>query len=385
MNLPRQPRLDLSQEVGFCFVKPDYVDIADDFEADLNEAGLEVVRRRQMILSKRSIDYIYSDSRGEDFYPTMRHELATRAIDAMVVMRMEEGSSGLAAQHVLESLKRGLNDYPNLRKKYHRTEHKVNDQMFADWQKKRLETGELDRVTIQLTQQNVFHASDGPHDGIGTLLRFREESGTNSMFCDPLNPQSERVVGRLDEILMRHMEERDMSKVTREWRVVHKMPEDDPDMPIRQVYTWLLTSDRQMVIVSKDGEKWQLPGGKPDAGENALQAAIREVFEETGVDIMRYQDQINFFGEYSLEDHDTVVHPPRYRQVRTWVQLDEPASALRLSTAGEAAGQRPEDAVRFVNTVPVKDILSYIPWLEKTDEYKALKRNKIIDRAEISA
>lgn len=261
----------------------------------------------------------------------------------------------------------------------------MNDQKLADWQGRRLKADELKRVTIQLTQQNVFHASDGPHDGIGTLLRLREEDGDDSMFASPLDTKTERVVGRLDEILKRHAGERDMSKVTREWRVIHNMPEDDPEMPVRQVYAWLLTSDRQMVVVSKDGEKWQLPGGKPDGDENALQAAVREIYEETGLDVERYRDQINFFGEYSLEDHDTVVHPPRYRQVRVWVQLNETASALKLSTAGEAAGQNPEDAVRFVRTVPVKDILELIPWLENTDEYKALKRNKIIDRPEISA
>lgn len=51
-------RLDLSQEVGFCFLKPDYVDIADSFSRDLNDAGLEVVHRRPVILSNQIIDYI---------------------------------------------------------------------------------------------------------------------------------------------------------------------------------------------------------------------------------------------------------------------------------------------------------------------------------------
>lgn len=166
----------------------------------------------------------------------------------------------------------------------------------------------------------------------------------------------------------------------REWRVIHEMPEDDENAPIRQVYTWLLTADRHMVIVSKDGEKWQLPGGKPDAGENATDAAVREVFEETGVDISPHKDQLNFFGAYTIDDLDTDVHPPRYRQVRAWLQLPETANQLRLSTEGESKGQRPEDAVRFVRAVPVKDILEHIGWLENTDEYKALKRNKIIDR-----
>ena len=74
-----------------------------------------------------------------------------------------------------------------------------------------------------------------------------------------------------------------MSKITREWQVVHAMPEDNLDLPIRQVYTWIFTRDKQVVIVSKDGERWQLPGAKPDRSENALETAVREVQEESGV------------------------------------------------------------------------------------------------------
>lgn len=176
-----------------------------------------------------------------------------------------------------------------------------------------------------------------------------------------------------------------MSKIKREWRVINQEPRDDPEVPIRQVYTWLLTSDKKVVIVSKDGKKWQLPGGKPDANESATQTAIREVFEETNIDIIPYIEDLNFFGEYKIDDPETEVHPPTYRQVRAWIQLPTRSDELNLSTAGESFAQRPEDAVRFVRAVPETDILEYMSWLEKTDEYKALKRNKIINRADLSA
>ncbi len=159
------------------------------------------------------------------------------------------------------------------------------------------------------------------------------------------------------------------------------MPEDDDSIPIRQVYTWLLTNDDQVVIVSKDGESWQLPGGKPDPGENAVKTAHREIKEETGIDIKDYLGELTFFGEYNINDHSTDIHPPRYRQVRSWLRLPMAASELSLSTAGECEGQRPEDAVRFIKVVPTKDILKYIEWLERADEYKALKRNKVVSRA----
>ena len=161
------------------------------------------------------------------------------------------------------------------------------------------------------------------------------------------------------------------------------MPEHNDEAPIRQVYVWLLTKDEQVVIVSKDGKKWQLPGGKPNEGETALETACRETLEETGVDISPYQNDLHFFGEYTIQEPDTIIHPPVYRQVRSWLQIPVNGDELKLSIAREADGQRPEDAVRFVRTVPVRDILQYIPWMQQTDEYKTLKRNKVIPREEL--
>lgn len=376
--------IDLVDEVGFCFLKPDYVDIEREFTEDLSQSGLTVVHRRPLKMPPRLIDYVYSDSRGEDFYPTMRHELANRAICAMVVAK-SDADRALPAQHILESLKRGSNGYPNLREKYHRREHVVDDRTFAGWQSKELPPSEFDNVAFRLTQQNVFHASDGPHDGIGTLLRLRERSdfpGNTDFFGgEYIDTRVLVIIRELDNILKRHKGERDMSKIKREWRIINEMPTDSSGTPIRQVYTWVLTKDQHVVIVSKDGRKWQFPGGKPDNQESVIQTAIREVREETGIDMTSHADDINFFGEYTIDDRDTNVHPPRYRQVRSWLQLPVTSEELVLSTAGESQGQRPEDAVRFVRAVPTKDILTYMGWLENTDEYKALKRNKIIDRA----
>ena len=76
-----------------------------------------------------------------------------------------------------------------------------------------------------------------------------------------------------------------MRTIKKHWLDVSSSPVDSETSPIRQIYVWLLTSDNQLVIVSNDGEHWQLPGGKPSNGEGVLQAANREVYEETGLDI----------------------------------------------------------------------------------------------------
>jgi 8-oxo-dGTP pyrophosphatase MutT (NUDIX family) len=169
-----------------------------------------------------------------------------------------------------------------------------------------------------------------------------------------------------------------MSKIRREWRVIQEKPEALPDSPIRQVYVWILTRDEKVVIVSKDGENWQLPGGKPDANEDAIQAAVRETREETGIELSGNEQHLTFFGEYTIHD-PTPDTPPVYRQVRSWIRVPETADELKLTTGHESTGQRPEDAVRFVETVPIDEVHTYIPWLPQADEYKALKRTKVIN------
>lgn len=372
----------LAHNVGFCFLKPDYKDAVDEFSSDLQDNGLAVMRHKEMILPPKITDYIYSDSRGEDFYSEMSRILTDRSILAMVVARTSAMKDERPTQDVLESLKRGSNGYPNLREKYYQDKHRVSDPDLAAWKNKTHPN--QDDITYSLTQGNVFHASDGPHDAIGTLLRIR--NSRDPQVADFFNlsdvPKSNvewlgAIACRLDIIIARHDNDRDMSKITREWRIIQDTPESVPGSPIRQVYVWLLTADEKVIIVSKDGENWQLPGGKPDPDENTVQTAVREVHEETGVDLSAYQQNLTFFGEYTINDPSPDT-PDVYRQVRSWVKIPQTAAELDLTTGHESTGQRPEDAVRFVQAVPVNEVHTHIPWLPQADEYKALKRTKII-------
>jgi 8-oxo-dGTP diphosphatase len=63
----------------------------------------------------------------------------------------------------------------------------------------------------------------------------------------------------------------------------------------------VITDSRQRVLITRrphhvpHGGYWEFPGGKLEAGESPEQALIREVKEETGIDILEYQflGQIN--------------------------------------------------------------------------------------------
>jgi len=70
---------------------------------------------------------------------------------------------------------------------------------------------------------------------------------------------------------------------------------------------FILNDQKEMLLIRrsstdrKDPEKWEVPGGKLDAGENLLLSKAREIKEETGLEI----EQINplvFAHSYVIED-----------------------------------------------------------------------------------
>jgi 8-oxo-dGTP diphosphatase len=50
------------------------------------------------------------------------------------------------------------------------------------------------------------------------------------------------------------------------------------------------------LLVGKESSRWSLPGGKADAREGLLEAALRELAEETGLRALRMRYLFNFTG-----------------------------------------------------------------------------------------
>lgn len=65
--------------------------------------------------------------------------------------------------------------------------------------------------------------------------------------------------------------------------------------------TVICRDERQILFVRKRNAKWNLPGGRVETGETPLQAAIREMAEETGMTF----DQLSFVTQYQ---DDRVIH-----------------------------------------------------------------------------
>ena len=97
----------------------------------------------------------------------------------------------------------------------------------------------------------------------------------------------------------------------------------------------------------RDGRTWTLPKGTPERGETAEQTAVREVAEETGLEvrITRPLDHIEYwFVQSGTRIHKTVHyflmeptggdldrHDHEFEQVR-WIPFDEAQAILTFET-----------------------------------------------------
>jgi 8-oxo-dGTP pyrophosphatase MutT (NUDIX family) len=109
-------------------------------------------------------------------------------------------------------------------------------------------------------------------------------------------------------------------------------------------HPWLVVGSRRR---ERDGRTWTLPKGTPNAGESREQTAIREVREETGLDvrITGPLDAIEYwFVQSGTKIHKTVHyflmeptggdlagHDHEFDEVR-WIPFEEAASRLTFET-----------------------------------------------------
>lgn len=145
----------------------------------------------------------------------------------------------------------------------------------------------------------------------------------------------------------------------------------DLDKPCRQVYVWIITQDKQIVIVSKEEDRWQLPGGKPEPGETLKETAVREVWEETGLDISQLSDSLQFIGYQTVKDVEREGSP--YLQVRYLLELNTKAATLELGVQNEGSRQSAEDIINSVGSVGLDRVVERIPWLDNSPEFNTVQ------------
>jgi 8-oxo-dGTP pyrophosphatase MutT (NUDIX family) len=165
------------------------------------------------------------------------------------------------------------------------------------------------------------------------------------------------------------------TKFVREWFTtdsVFNIAEEHKDTRVAQVYIWIYTTDKKLIIVSKDSRKWQFPGGKPNKGETLDQTAIREIYEETGIDIKQQVSELTFFGYYFQREVEVMsdINVDEFLQLRYILKLNKASTDLTLEP-NEVEGERGQ--IQEVRAVTVEEACELIPWLGATEELGAFK------------
>ena len=62
----------------------------------------------------------------------------------------------------------------------------------------------------------------------------------------------------------------------------------------------VLNKEGLVLVVSQNGNSWSLPKGHIDEGENKLQAAIREVYEESGISELELIKEFDSYERYRI-------------------------------------------------------------------------------------
>lgn len=166
------------------------------------------------------------------------------------------------------------------------------------------------------------------------------------------------------------------NKFIRIWKESSEILQVDKHSSIKQVYTWLTTSEQRLVLVSKNGESWQLPGGKPNLNESLTETAVRETQEETGLDISNYSSLLEFFGYYLIYEFDIETNKivNEFLQVRFKLYLPLTSDKLKLEIKNEDLNQSTEDMIKHVSTFSFAEAFKKIPWLEGSEEYESYRK-----------
>ncbi|RLG61733.1 NUDIX hydrolase [Candidatus Geothermarchaeota archaeon] len=144
-----------------------------------------------------------------------------------------------------------------------------------------------------------------------------------------------------------------------------------PDSPIVAVAALIINDEGEILLIKRGAEPgkglWSIPGGAVELGENLHDALVREVKEETGLDI----EPLSFLDVYEVLDYDDegrlkyhyviidylarlkrgVLKPSTDALDARWVSLEEVYSYKLTKSLRSLLEKHREKIIEFINDI----------------------------------
>ncbi|MBI2047522.1 MAG: NUDIX domain-containing protein [Parcubacteria group bacterium] len=65
----------------------------------------------------------------------------------------------------------------------------------------------------------------------------------------------------------------------------------------------VLNKEGKVLVVNQKGTSWSLPKGHIDEGETTLEAAKREIYEESGIKKLKFIQELEVYDRYKIGKH----------------------------------------------------------------------------------
>src|SRR3989344_3211776 len=132
---------------------------------------------------------------------------------------------------------------------------------------------------------------------------------------------------------------------------------------VKQVYGVIFNDEGKVLVINTVGN-WQIPGGKPEKGENWEETLIRETKEEASVEI----EKITPLGYQIVSEIKKDGSGPEFCQIRFAAKIKK----INKQEVNPATGKIP-----IRKFIEIKEFSDYCPW-GKIGQYIVEKASKTI-------
>lgn len=150
-----------------------------------------------------------------------------------------------------------------------------------------------------------------------------------------------------------------------DWRDAGTLLEVDSDIRVKQVSCWVVSRDRKLVVVSKNGNDWTIPAGHYESSDlNVTNALSREVYEECGLEIEK--SQLQFLGYFTVEEFEGNRFVDRYLLLRFHYSLPQNSQDILVAPTERDDEPRP---VKFAKFIEMQAVPEYISWAKESPDF----------------